>query len=110
MATLTALLRNQGAFGLARFSLAAIIAHEGSALGRRPWLASILGKRLTSFKRALTRIVDPKLHATFTEFRDLWIALANRKQFLTPAQFDTEIEALGRIYSEWVSEGRRALH
>jgi hypothetical protein len=69
-----------------------------------PW------QKADEFQKALTRIADPKLHATFTEFRDLWIALANRKQFLTPAQLDTEIEALGRIYSEWVSEGRRVLH
>ena len=50
----------------------------------------------------------PKLRAIFTEFRDLWIALANRKQFLTPAELDTEIEALSNIYNEWVSERQDA--
>ena len=59
-------------------------------------------------QKALKQITDPKLRAIFTEFRDLWIALANRKQFLTPAELDTEIEALSNIYNEWVSERQDA--
>jgi hypothetical protein len=34
--------------------------------------------------------------------------LANRKQFLTPAELDTEIEALCNIYNEWVSDRQEA--
>jgi hypothetical protein len=67
-----------------------------------PW------QKAGEFQKALKRITDPKLRTTFTEFRDLWIALANRKQFLTPAELGAEIEALGHIYSEWVSEGQDA--
>ena len=67
-----------------------------------PWQKSC------EYQKALKRITDPKLRAIFTEFRDLWIALANRKQFLTPAELDTEIEALGNIYNEWASERRDA--
>jgi hypothetical protein len=67
-----------------------------------PW------QKAGEFQKALKRITDPKLRTAFTEFRDLWIALANRKQFLTPAELDAEIEALGHIYNEWVSEGQDA--
>ena len=51
------------------------------------------GQKAYEYQKALKRITDPKLQATFTEFRDLWIALANRKPFLTPAELDAEIEA-----------------
>ena len=66
------------------------------------------GQKPYEYQKALKRITDPKLQATFTEFRDLWIALANRKPFLTPAELDAEIEALGNIYNEWASERRDA--
>jgi hypothetical protein len=61
------------------------------------------GQKAYEYQKALKRITDPKLQATFTEFRDLWIALANRKPFLTPAELDAEIEALGNIYNKWVA-------
>jgi hypothetical protein len=67
-----------------------------------PW------QKAYEYQKALKRITDPKLRAIFTEFRDLWIALANRKQFLTPAELDTEIEALSNIYNEWVSQRQDA--
>ena len=67
-----------------------------------PW------QKAYEYQKALKRITDPKLQATFTEFRDLWIALANRKQFLTPAELGTESEALDNIYSEWVSDRQEA--
>jgi hypothetical protein len=67
-----------------------------------PW------QKAYEYQKALKRITDPKLQATFTEFRDQWIALANRKPFLTPAELDTEIEALGNIYNKWVSERQDA--
>ena len=63
-------------------------------------------QKADEFQNALKWIDDPKLRAAFTEFRDLWMALANKKQSLAPAQLVTEIEALNRIHSEWVSEGR----
>jgi hypothetical protein len=68
-----------------------------------PW------QKADEFQKAVKRIADPKLKAAFTEFRDLWIALANKKTLLTPVELDTEAEALNRIYSEWVSEGRQPL-
>jgi hypothetical protein len=66
-----------------------------------PW------QKANEYQKTLRGITDPKLRAVFTEFRDLWIALANRKQFLTPAELDTEIEALGKIYNEWFPIGKK---
>jgi len=63
-----------------------------------PW------QKAYEYQKGLKRITDPKLQAIFAELRDLWIALANRKPFLTPAELDSEIEALGNIYKERVSD------
>jgi hypothetical protein len=38
-----------------------------------PW------QKADEFQKTLKWIADPKLKAAFTEFRDLWIALANKK-------------------------------
>ena len=38
-----------------------------------PW------QKAEEFQKALKWIADPKLKAAFTELRDLWIALANKK-------------------------------
>ena len=63
-------------------------------------------QKADEFQNALKWIDDPKLRAAFAEFRDLWDALANKTQLLSTAQLNTEIEALSRLYSKWVSEGR----
>jgi hypothetical protein len=63
-------------------------------------------QKADEFHNALKWIDDPKLRATFAEFRDLWMALANKQQSLTPAELVTEIETLNRLHSEWASEGR----
>ena len=78
-------------------------AGEGTMSSIDPW------QKADEFQKALKWIADPKLKAAFTEFRDLWIALANKRKFLTPVDLETEAEALNRIYSQWVSEGRRTL-
>ena len=48
-----------------------------------PW------QKAYEYQKALKRITDPKLRAVFTEFRDLWIALANRspQQYLQRVGF-----------------------
>ena len=85
--------------------------HRGSHVGRSEGTMSSIDpwQKADEFQKALKWIADPKLKAAFTEFRDLWIALANKKKFLTPVDLETEAEALNRTYSEWVSEGSRPL-
>jgi len=63
-------------------------------------------QKADEFQNALKWLDDPKLRAAFTEFRDLWDALANKTRFLSTAQLNMEIEALDSMYSEWVAEGR----
>jgi hypothetical protein len=63
-------------------------------------------QKANEFQNALKWIDDPKLRAAFTEFRDLWDALAHKTQVLSTAQLNAEIETLDRIYSKWIAEGR----
>jgi hypothetical protein len=63
-------------------------------------------QKANEFQNALRWIHDPKLRAAFTEFRDLWDALANRTQILPTTQLNAEIETLDRMYSKWIAEGR----
>jgi len=59
-----------------------------------PW------QRLAECQAALQREKALQARALLTELRDMWIALANQSRFLTPAQLDTEVEAVGRVYGD----------
>jgi hypothetical protein len=68
-----------------------------------PW------EKVAECEEALKQATDPRSRTVLTELRDLWITLANESQLLGSAQFQAEVEALGRMYSEWASSTDKAV-
>lgn len=68
-----------------------------------PW------KMVADYEQASQQVADQRIRDVFIEMRDLWIGLANERQLLTPAQFEAEVETLGRVHGEWAASRRKAL-
>ena len=61
-----------------------------------PW------EKAAECERYLQAEVDTTHREIFTNFRDLWIGLANARNFLTAAEFDQQVETLNSVQADLI--------
>jgi hypothetical protein len=54
--------------------------------------------------------VDSTHRKILTNFRDLWIGLANARNFPTGAEFDQQVETLNRIQADLIKSATIRIH
>ena len=59
-----------------------------------PW------RMVADCEQALQEVTDRRIREIFIEMRDLWIGVANERQFFPPARFEAEVVTLGRAPAE----------
>ena len=61
-----------------------------------PW------EKVAECERYLQAAGDSTHRKILTDVRDLWIGLANARNFLTAAEFDQQVETLNRIQADLI--------
>ncbi|MET0631817.1 MAG: hypothetical protein ABWY92_13225 [Xanthobacteraceae bacterium] len=69
-----------------------------------PW------ERAAECERYLQTEVDSTRREIFTNVRDLWIGLANARNFLTGAEFDQQIKTLDSIQADLIKPAKIKIH
>jgi len=69
-----------------------------------PW------ERAAECERALQTANDPTRREILTDVRDLWIGLANARNFLTGAEFDQQIKTLDSIQADLIKPATIKIH
>ena len=69
-----------------------------------PW------ERAAECERYLQTEVDSTRREIFTNVRDLWIGLANARNFLTGAEFDQQIKTLDSIQADLIKPATIKIH
>ena len=54
-------------------------------------------------ERAAQRQTDPEHVAIYADLRDLWIALANERNFLDEAEFQERVNAIGHVQDDMIA-------
>jgi hypothetical protein len=54
-------------------------------------------------ERAAQRQTDPEHFAVYADLRDLWIALANERNFLDEAEFQERVNAIGHVQDDMIA-------
>ena len=54
-------------------------------------------------ERAAQRQTDPEHFAIYTHLRDLWIALANERNFLDEAEFHERVNAIAHVQDDMIA-------
>jgi hypothetical protein len=57
-------------------------------------------------ERAAQRQTDPEQFAIYTHLRDLWIALANERNFLDEAEFQERVNAIGHVQDDMIANSK----
>jgi hypothetical protein len=58
-----------------------------------PW------EKAADCERALRLIIDPLHRENLSNIREFWIALANKRRYLSEHEFAREAEAIGRLHA-----------
>jgi hypothetical protein len=66
--------------------------------------------RAAECERALQAAVDSTHREILTDVRDLWIGLANARNFLTGAEFDQQVETLNSIQADMIKPATIGSH
>ena len=66
-------------------------------LAADPW------EKAAECARAIESTADSQDQAVLTSLRDLWISLANARNFLSMKEFANEVERIGRMHRELTS-------
>jgi hypothetical protein len=69
-----------------------------------PW------ERVAECERYLETEVDSTRREILTNVRDLWIGLANARNFLTGAEFDQQIKTLDSIQADLIKPATIKIH
>jgi hypothetical protein len=69
-----------------------------------PW------EKAAECERYLQAEVDSTRREILTNFRDLWIGLANARNFPTGAEFDQQVETLNRIQADLIKSATIRIH
>ena len=69
-----------------------------------PW------EKAAECERYLQAEVDSTRREILTNFRDLWIGLANARNFLTGAEDQEEVEKLNRIQADLIKPATIKIH
>ena len=69
-----------------------------------PW------ERAAECERYLQAAGDSTHRKILTDVRDLWIGLANARNFLTAAEFDQQVETLNRIQADLIKSATIRIH
>ena len=69
-----------------------------------PW------EKAAECERYLQAEVDSTHREIFTNFRDLWIGLANARHFPTGAEFDQQVETLNGIQADLIKSATIRIH
>ena len=69
-----------------------------------PW------EKAAECQRYLQAEVDSTRREILTNFRDLWIGLANARNFLTGAEDQEEVETLNRIQADLIKPATIKIH
>ena len=69
-----------------------------------PW------EKAAECERYLQAEVDSTHREILTNFRDLWIGLANARNFLTAAEFDQQVETLDSIQADLIKPATIKIH
>jgi hypothetical protein len=59
-----------------------------------PW------EKAADCERALRLVIDPVHRENITNIREFWIALANKRPFLSEREFAKQAEAIGRLHAD----------
>jgi hypothetical protein len=60
--------------------------------------------------RAIAATKEPTKREILTNVRNLWMALAEQRSFLSDAELAEQIEVIGRIHSDLAEPGRSMVH
>ena len=69
-----------------------------------PW------ERAAECERALQAANDPTRREILTDVRDLWIGLANARNFPTGAEFGQQVETLNGIQADLIKSATIRIH
>ena len=69
-----------------------------------PW------EKAAECERYLRAEVDSTHREILTNFRDLWIGLANAKNFPTGAEFDQQVETLNSVQADLIKPATIKIH
>jgi hypothetical protein len=73
-------------------------------LAADPW------EKAAECARAIESTADRQDQAVLTSLRDLWISLANARNFMSTREFVNEVERIGRVHRELTSADSRAIN